>query len=110
MFNDRAVAGRHNLSAVNSINWARLMAQVVYYVYAAVRLGAPDRPVAFSVPTGNFGDVFAGCVASRIGLPVSRLVVATNVQAIHHRALPAGDYSVGRVMPTLAPSYRQDCD
>src|SRR3546814_3153270 len=82
MFNDRAFAGRHNLSAVNSINWARLMAQVVYYVYAAVRLGAPDRQVAFSVPTGNFGDVFAGYVASKMGLPVARLLVATNVKDI----------------------------
>src|SRR3546814_12493865 len=78
MFNDRAFAGRHNLSAVNSINWAWLMAQVVYYVYAAVRLGAPDRQVAFSVPTGNFGDVFAGYVASKMGLPVARLLVATS--------------------------------
>jgi threonine synthase len=104
MFNDRAFAGRHNLSAVNSINWARLMAQVVYYVYAAVRLGAPDRPVAFSVPTGNFGDVFAGYVASKMGLPVARLVVATNVNDILHRALSAGDYSVGTVTPTVAPS------
>lgn len=104
MFNDRAFAGRHNLSAVNSINWARLMAQVVYYVYAAVRLGAPDRPVAFSVPTGNFGDVFAGYVATKMGLPVARLVVATNVNDILHRALSVGDYSVGGVTPTVAPS------
>ncbi|API60512.1 threonine synthase [Tardibacter chloracetimidivorans] len=104
MFNDRAFAGRHNLSAVNSINWARLMAQVVYYVYAAVRLGAPDRQVAFSVPTGNFGDVFAGYVASKMGLPVARLLVATNVNDILHRALSAGDYSVGTVTPTVAPS------
>ena len=104
MFNDRAFASRHNLSAVNSINWARLMAQVVYYVYAAVRLGAPDRPVAFSVPTGNFGDIFAGYVASKMGLPVARLVVATNVNDILHRALSQGDYSVGSVTPTVAPS------
>jgi len=104
MFNDRAFAARHSLSAVNSINWARLMAQVVYYVYAAVRLGAPDRPVAFSVPTGNFGDVFAGYVASKMGLPVARLIVATNINDILHRALSAGDYSVGSVTPTVAPS------
>ena len=104
MFADRAFAGRFALSAVNSINWARLMAQVVYYFYAGVRLGAPDRAIAFSVPTGNFGDVFAGYVAARIGLPVARLIVATNVNDILHRALAEGDYSVGHVTPTAAPS------
>jgi len=104
MFADRNFAGRYTLSAVNSINWARLMAQVVYYFYAAVRLGGPDQPVAFSVPTGNFGDVFAGYVAARMGLPVARLIVATNVNDILHRALSAGDYSVGQVTPTAAPS------
>lgn len=104
MFNDAAFSGRFQLSAVNSINWARLMAQVVYYFYAAVRLGAPERPVAFAVPTGNFGDVFAGYVAQRMGLPVAKLVVATNVNDILHRALSAGDYSAGTVTPTAAPS------
>jgi len=104
MFNDSAFSSRFTLSAVNSINWARLMAQVVYYFYAAVRLGAPERPVAFSVPTGNFGDVFAGYVAARMGLPVARLIVATNVNDILHRALSAGDYSVGTVTPTPSPS------
>jgi threonine synthase len=104
MFNDAGFSGRFALSAVNSINWARLMAQVVYYFYAAVRLGAPERAVAFSVPTGNFGDVFAGYVAARMGLPVARLVVATNVNDILHRALSAGDYSAGTVTPTAAPS------
>ncbi|MDO9490032.1 MAG: threonine synthase, partial [Sphingomonadaceae bacterium] len=104
MFNDASFASRFRLSAVNSINWARLMAQVVYYFYAAVRLGAPERPVAFSVPTGNFGDVFAGYVASKMGLPVAKLIVATNVNDILHRALSSGDYSVGTVQPTAAPS------
>ncbi|URW74983.1 threonine synthase [Sphingomonas donggukensis] len=104
MFNDAAFAGRFTLSAVNSINWARLMAQVVYYFYAAVRLGAPERAVAFSVPTGNFGDVFAGYVAAQMGLPVAKLIVATNVNDILHRALSAGDYSAGTVTPTAAPS------
>ncbi|WP_294333220.1 threonine synthase [uncultured Sphingomonas sp.] len=104
MFNDAAFSGRFQLSAVNSINWARLMAQVVYYFYAAVRLGAPERAIAFSVPTGNFGDVFAGYVAARMGLPVAKLVVATNVNDILHRALSAGDYSAGTVTPTAAPS------
>ena len=104
MFNDADFKKRFNLSAVNSINWARLMAQVVYYFYAAVRLGAPDRPIAFSVPTGNFGDVFAGYVASKMGLPVAKLVVATNVNDILHRALSEGDYSQGQVVPTATPS------
>ncbi|MCD2325135.1 threonine synthase [Sphingomonas sp. IC-56] len=104
MFNDSAFAGRFRLSAVNSINWARLMAQVVYYFYAAVRLGGPDKPVAFSVPTGNFGDVFAGYVAAKMGLPVAKLIVATNVNDILHRALSTGDYSTGTVTPTAAPS------
>ena len=104
IFADRDFASRYTLSAVNSINWARLMAQVVYYFYAAVRLGAPDRKVAFSVPTGNFGDVFAGYVASKMGLPIERLIVATNVNDILHRALSKGDYSVGSVTQTAAPS------
>ncbi|HVF94616.1 MAG TPA: threonine synthase [Sphingomonas sp.] len=104
MFNDPDLAARYDLSAVNSINWARLMAQIVYYFYAAVRLGAPDRAVAFAVPTGNFGDVFAGYVAARMGLPVARLIVATNVNDILHRALTAGDYSKGAVQQTPTPS------
>ncbi|MHA6722047.1 threonine synthase [Sphingomonas sp. RS2018] len=104
MFNDAAFSSRFQLSAVNSINWARLMAQVVYYFYAAVRLGAPDRAIAFSVPTGNFGDVFAGYAASRMGLPVAKLIVATNINDILHRALSSGDYSAGTVTPTAAPS------
>ncbi|MEG3177905.1 threonine synthase [Sphingomonas sp. RB3P16] len=104
MFNDPAFSGQFALSAVNSINWARLMAQIVYYFYAAVRLGAPERPVAFSVPTGNFGDVFAGYVAAKMGLPVAKLIVATNVNDILHRALSSGDYSQGAVVPTPSPS------
>ncbi len=104
MFNDPGFSGRFTLSAVNSINWARLMAQVVYYFYAAVRLGGPDKPIAFSVPTGNFGDVFAGYVAAKMGLPIARLIVATNVNDILHRALSSGDYSAGSVTPTAAPS------
>ncbi|MGV3769501.1 MAG: threonine synthase [Sphingobium phenoxybenzoativorans] len=104
MFNDPGFSGRFRLSAVNSINWARLMAQVVYYFYAAVRLGAPEREIAFSVPTGNFGDVFAGYVASRMGLPVRQLIVATNVNDILHRALSDGDYSQGKVVATATPS------
>ena len=104
MFNDPGFATRFNLSAVNSINWARLMLQIVYYFYAAVRLGAPDRMISFSVPTGNFGDVFAGYVARHMGLPIDRLIVATNENDILHRALSLGDYSAGTVTPTDAPS------
>jgi threonine synthase len=104
MFADDGVTSRLTLSAVNSINWARLAAQVVYYFYAAVRLGAPHRAVAFSVPTGNFGDVFAGYVAAQMGLPIARLIVATNVNDILHRALSDGDYSAGTVVPTATPS------
>ena len=104
MFNDRTFAQRFRLSAVNSINWARLMAQVVYYFYAAVRLGAPGKPLAFSVPTGNFGDVFAGYVAAKMGLPVAKLVVATNVNDILARALAEGDYSSRQVVATPTPS------
>ena len=104
MFGDSEVTGAITLSAVNSINWARLMAQVVYYFWAALQLGGPERKVAFSVPTGNFGDVFAGYVAAQMGLPVERLIVATNVNDILHRALAKGDYSVGSVTPTAAPS------
>ncbi|WP_126172374.1 threonine synthase [Altericroceibacterium xinjiangense] len=104
MFGDTAMTGTYRISAVNSINWARLMAQVVYYFAAALQLGAPARKVAFSVPTGNFGDVFAGYVASKMGLPIERLIVATNVNDILHRALAQGDYSTGTVTPTDAPS------
>jgi threonine synthase len=104
VFNDPAMTGRFNIGAVNSINWARLMAQVVYYFAAALQLGAPHRKVAFSVPTGNFGDVFAGYVAAQMGLPIERLIVATNVNDILHRALSSGDYSQGTVTPTAAPS------
>ncbi len=104
MFGDQALTGRFRIGAVNSINWARLMAQVVYYFAAALQLGAPGRKVAFAVPTGNFGDVFAGYVAAQMGLPVERLIVATNVNDILHRALSEGDYSAGTVTPTAAPS------
>ena len=104
MFADRAVTAKLRIGAVNSINWARLMAQVVYYFAAALQLGGPHRKVAFSVPTGNFGDVFAGYVAQRMGLPIERLIVATNVNDILHRALSDGDYSARGVTPTDAPS------
>jgi threonine synthase len=98
------MTGRFHISAVNSINWARLMAQVVYYFAAALQLGAPQRKIAFSVPTGNFGDVFAGYAAAKMGLPIAKLIVATNVNDIVARALRDGDYSAGEVTPTAAPS------
>ena len=103
-FNDLPFRDALNLSAVNSINWTRVLGQIVYYVYAALRLGAPHRPVAFAVPTGNFGDVYAGYVAAKMGLPVARLIVATNRNDIVARALASGDYSEGRVEPTISPS------
>jgi threonine synthase len=104
LFNHHAFRDRVRLSAVNSINWARVVAQVVYYFTAAVALGAPHRKVAFTVPTGNFGDVFAGYVAQRMGLPVDRLVIATNVNDILARALATGAYEIRDVIPTTSPS------
>lgn len=104
MFTDADVTSVLNLGAVNSINWARLMAQVVYYFASALQLGAPDRTVAYSVPTGNFGDVFAGYVAQQMGLPIERLIVATNINDILHRALSQGDYAADGVTPTITPS------
>ena len=92
------------LSGVNSINWARIVAQVVYYFTAAVALGRPHRKVAFTVPTGNFGDVFAGYVAQRMGLPIERLMVATNVNDILVRTLQTGTYEVRGVTATASPS------
>jgi threonine synthase len=104
MFNHHGFRDRVGLSGVNSINWARIVAQVVYYFTAAVALGAPHRKVAFTVPTGNFGDVYAGYVASRMGLPVDRLVVATNVNDILARTVATGTYDLREVMPTSSPS------
>jgi threonine synthase len=104
MFNHHAFRDRVRLSGVNSINWARIVAQAVYYFTAAVALGSPHRKVAFTVPTGNFGDVYAGYVASRMGLPVDRLVVATNVNDILVRALATGDYETRDVVATSSPS------
>ena len=104
LFNHHAFRDRVRLSSVNSINWARIVAQVVYYFTAAVALGAPHRKVAFTVPTGNFGDVFAGYVAARMGLPVERLVVATNVNDILVRTLASGTYELRDVTATASPS------
>lgn len=92
------------LVAVNSINWARIMAQIVYYFYSAVALGAPDRQVSFSVPTGNFGDIFAGYLAKRMGLPIGQLVIATNANDILHRCISGNDYSTKPLVHSLSPS------
>ncbi|MCZ8313972.1 threonine synthase [Phreatobacter sp.] len=104
LFNNHAFRDRVRLSGVNSINWARIVAQVVYYFVAGAALGAPGRAARYVVPTGNFGDVFAGYVAKRMGLPVSELVVATNVNDILERTLRTGRYEVTGVVPTSSPS------
>ncbi|PKQ07364.1 MAG: threonine synthase [Alphaproteobacteria bacterium HGW-Alphaproteobacteria-12] len=104
MFNDHGFRDEVALAGVNSINWGRVMAQIVYFFTSAVALGSPARPVAFSVPTGNFGDVFAGYAAARMGLPIAKLIVATNVNDILTRTLQSGCYEVGTVVPTISPS------
>jgi threonine synthase len=104
LFNHAAFRDRVRLSGVNSINWARIVAQAVYYFTAAVALGAPHRKIAFTVPTGNFGDIYAGYVAQRLGLPIDRLVIATNVNDILARTLSTGTYELRDVVPTTSPS------
>jgi len=104
LFNHHAFRDQVRLSGVNSINWARIVAQAVYYFTSAVALGAPRRKLAFTVPTGNFGDVYAGYVAMRAGLPVDRLVIATNVNDILARTLATGSYEPRDVVPTTSPS------
>jgi len=104
MFNDLAFRDRVRLAGVNSINWARVAAQITYYFVAAVALGAPHRPVSFSVPTGNFGDIFAGWAARRMGLPIERLVIATNDNDILSRTHATAVYEVRGVLPTTSPS------
>lgn len=104
LFNHHAFRDELRLSGVNSINWARIAAQVVYYFTAAVALGGPHRPVSFAVPTGNFGDILAGWVAKRMGLPIRDLAIATNVNDILVRTLDTGRYEVTGVTPSLSPS------
>ena len=104
MFNDFEFRDGVKLAGVNSINWARVLAQVVYYFSAATSLGAPHRKVSFTVPTGNFGDIFAGYIAKRMGLPIDRLVIATNRNDILHRAINTGRYDTDQVFPTITPS------
>ncbi|WP_054303735.1 threonine synthase [Gemmobacter sp. LW-1] len=104
MFNDHAFRDGVRLAGVNSINWARVLAQVVYYFSAATSLGAPHRKVSFTVPTGNFGDIFAGYIAQRMGLPIAELVIATNQNDILDRALKSGAYETNGVKPSISPS------
>jgi len=104
MFNDFAFRDGVRLAGVNSINWARVLAQVVYYFSAAVSLGAPHRAVSFTVPTGNFGDIFAGYVARAMGLPIEKLVIATNQNDILHRTLQTGAHVKEGVTPSISPS------
>ncbi len=104
MFNDFEFRDRVKLAGVNSINWGRVLAQVVYYFSAATALGAPHRSVSFTVPTGNFGDIFAGYIARQMGLPIDRLVIATNQNDILHRTLQTGAYSTRGVTPSISPS------
>ncbi|MEO0567757.1 MAG: threonine synthase [Pseudomonadota bacterium] len=104
MFNDFEFRDGVRLAGVNSINWARVLAQVVYYFSSAISLGAPERPVSFTVPTGNFGDIFAGLIAKRMGLPIEKLVVATNQNDILHRCLSTAEYKPDGVAPSISPS------
>ncbi len=104
LFADDALRDRVNLSAVNSINWARVMGQIVYYVHAALKVGAPERPVSFAVPTGNFGNVFAGYAARQCGLPVGRLIVGSNANDILTRFFRHNAMEIRGVTPTLSPS------
>ncbi len=104
MFNNHPFRDRVGLSGVNSINWGRIMAQIVYYFSSALSLGAPDRAVSFTVPTGNFGDIFAAHAAKSMGLPIERLVIATNDNDILARTLQTGRYETKGVMATTSPS------
>ena len=104
MLNDAKLRAEMRLSAVNSINWARILAQVVYYATAAIAVGAPDRAVAFAIPSGNFGNAYAGYVARQMGLPIARLVVASNRNDILYRFIETGTMATATVEPSLSPS------
>jgi threonine synthase len=104
MFNNHRFRDSVRLSGVNSINWGRIVAQIVYYFSAAVSLGAPHRSISFTVPTGNFGDIFAGYCAKAMGLPIDRLIIATNTNDILRRAMETGRYEMDSVAPTISPS------
>ena len=104
MFADTAFRETARLSAINSINWARVAAQIVYYFHAAVSLGGPDRSVSFAVPTGNFGNVFAAYAAKACGLPIDQLIIGTNSNDILTRFFETGTLSMGTVEQTISPS------
>ena len=104
MFNDTHFRKTVNLTGVNSINWARVMSQIVYYFSSAIALGAPKRRLNFTVPTGNFGDIFAAYVAKKMGLPIGKLIIASNQNDILHRTLNNGIYSRERLKQTISPS------
>jgi threonine synthase len=104
LFVDAEFRAAHPLGAVNSINWTRIIAQIVYYFYAAFALGAPTRSVAFSVPTGNFGDIYAGYLAKRMGLPIQQLIIASNSNDILARCVQSGTYGMQDVVQTISPS------
>ena len=104
MFADKSFSNEIKMSGVNSINWARIIAQSVYYFYSYFLAKKKDQPVNFSVPTGNFGDVYAGYLAKKMGLPINKLIVATNQNDILHRAISKGSYEVEKVTETISPS------
>lgn len=104
LFNHHAFRDKYKISGVNSINWARIMAQIVYYFSTAASLGSPDKEISYCVPTGNFGDIFAGFCAKQMGLPISDLIIATNQNDILARTLESGRYEVGGVEPSSSPS------
>jgi len=104
MFADKKFANEIKMSGVNSINWARIIAQSVYYFYSYFLIDDTDKPINFSVPTGNFGDVYAGYLAKKIGLPINKFIVATNQNDILHRAISKGIYNVENVSETISPS------
>lgn len=104
-FGDQSfLKGERKLVAVNSINWARIMSQIVYYFYSALNLGGPVRPMTYSVPTGNFGDIFAGYMAKKMGLPIEQLIIATNKNDVLHRLMSKNKYEVHPLMHTITPS------
>ncbi|MDE2760722.1 MAG: threonine synthase [Paracoccaceae bacterium] len=104
LFGDTAFRQEFNLAAINSINWARIVAQIVYYFYSGISLGAPQKEVSFVVPTGNFGDIYAGYCAKMMGLPIKQLAIATNQNDILFRTLETGQYQLEEVIPSISPS------
>ena len=104
MFADKSFSNSIKMSGVNSINWARIIAQSVYYFYSYFSIEDKTQPINFSVPTGNFGDVYAGYLAKKMGLPIGKLLVATNQNDILHRAISKGEYNIEKVLETISPS------